>query len=60
MGLAVYTLRRCLITAVFSMLGLPTLYSARHRVAEGSKALKIAAVIGTLERDLVGSKMMTL
>jgi hypothetical protein len=42
------------------MLGLATLYSARHRVAEGSKALKIGAVIGTLERDLVGSKMMTL
>jgi hypothetical protein len=42
------------------MLGLPALYSARHQVPEGSKALKIAAVIGTLERVLVGSKMMTL
>lgn len=60
MGLAVYILSRCLITAVFSVLGLPTLYSSRRRVAEGSKALKIAAVIGTLEGDLVGSKMMTL
>lgn len=56
MGLAVYAFSHCLITAVFSMLGLPTLYSGRHRVPAGSKALKIAAVTGTLERDLVGPK----
>jgi len=47
----------CVITAEFSRLGLASSLPCRpHRVPEGSKALKIARVTGTLERALVGPK----
>ena len=45
-----------LLQQSLACLDFPALYSAHHRVPEGSKALKIARVIGTLERDLVGPK----
>jgi hypothetical protein len=47
MGHSVYN--RFLSTAVFSMHGLSALYSTRHRVSEGGKALRITTVIVTLE-----------
>jgi len=54
MGYAGYNC--CLITAEFSWLGLLSTLLCPHRVPEGSKALKIARVTGTLERALVGPK----